>query len=161
MEYSHFAHGTALSTERTFPSKFNDVIKKLNIDLNANAALAKTMTLDQFIKAVRTRGGWDYKNHPDLVKHGLSQSLMEEFGNVHFGYVAAARGLSLAQTLLGGGIYQSFVQGGGYPKELDINALSLSNSEARLATEFGYSWGDNEGDAYKVMTGWEAYNASN
>ena len=77
-------------------SNFNlDTPKGVNIQSNITAA--QKMNATQFYNAVKAGGIFDYKT-------GGSQ--YENFGNYHFGIMAAAIGISVDDAVIGAGLYQ-------------------------------------------------------
>jgi|GEM_PF-3988357 len=137
-------------SKQKLPDRYQAIINYGNankdpIDLDANAAQAKTMTPTQFIDAVRPYdadkhyGKWDYKNDPTLVKGGTdpkdkdnpdaigpggySRNDLARFGNYNFGYVAHAKGIPLTATLEGAGIVQAAVQNKGKDPLSDLGAV--------------------------------------
>uniref|UniRef100_UPI0024951AD1 RHS repeat-associated core domain-containing protein n=1 Tax=Shewanella algicola TaxID=640633 RepID=UPI0024951AD1 len=75
-----------------FRSKYGAIVDAGGIDITKNIAEASNMDIESFVDAVKTGGKWDYKN-PAKYGHLVQQfgsSLMDDFGNVHFGMVAAA-----------------------------------------------------------------------
>jgi hypothetical protein len=105
-----------------------------------------------------------------IKENSYDPVLMDEFGNFHFGMVAAARGYSLSYTLMGAGVYQAFRQGGGSREGAIIggvvwasqyvppNLYGVSPGANRFIssslTNAGFSWGDNPGDSSNIMKGW-------
>ena len=68
-----------------------------NVNMCNNEHVAQNMSFYRFYKAVRSYGKWDYKR---LDKK------YEDFGNYHFGYVAAAKGIPELIARMGAGFYQ-------------------------------------------------------
>ena len=152
--------------EAEFMAEYGAILAAGGIDIAKNIEQARQMGLDDWIRAVRTGGIWDYKNNQTLINAEFSSGLLDEFGNVHFGIVAAAFGWNLGQTLSGAGLYQSVVQGGGSTSHAIGAAilvhqtgagLLLPNSVARGLTEAGFTWGDNPGDSLNILKGWDFY----
>lgn len=143
-----------------------NILKGAEIDVDQNVKdaqkLGDELDIMGFIKNVETGGIWDYKNNEDLVGN-FSGSLLDEFGNVHFGIVSHAAGFNLEGTMYGAGLYQVNIQGGGNSDHLlDATALMsltaggymLSDAYSRQITNQGFTWGDNTGDAINIMNGW-------
>jgi RHS repeat-associated protein len=99
-----------------------------------------------FVGLVRPEGAWDYKNNwneqglvgPVLppLGFGRGQAAWENFGNFHFGIVAAAFGFSLDESLGGA-------------------AFAQSVDDALTGKGFGY--GDNPADPPWIAEGWQWY----
>ena len=145
-------------TPEEFKARYGKILEATDIDIDVNVAEAEGMTLDQFINAVKANGDWDYKNDPRLYGK-FSATLLDEFGNVHFGLVANAFGFNLATALTGAGAYQVLFQGSGSPSGLVSlpHPLITPDALARSYTEAGSSWGDNPGDAMAIMRGYDYY----
>ncbi|MDG9670783.1 FG-GAP-like repeat-containing protein [Hahella sp. CR1] len=148
------------------PKEFNDVIKKAHIDLDKNIAEAKSISLEKWKEKVETGGDWDYKNV--LANRGFNSKLLDNFGNWHFGVVAAAYGFNLEGSMYGAGLYQVTVQGGGNPTDLATatrllsythGGYTLPDAVTRSMTNAGFTWGDNDGDAINIMNGWDYYDS--
>ncbi|MEJ2622217.1 MAG: polymorphic toxin type 44 domain-containing protein [Candidatus Thiodiazotropha sp.] len=147
-----------------FNRRYGGILEVGNIDIDRNISEAKNMSMSEWVKAVGTKGKWDYKNNVNLIKAEFDPKLLDEFGNVHFGMVANAFGFNLEGSMYGAGLYQVTKQGGGNRVEL-IEATSLMNGTAggyllpddysRSITRNGFSWGDNKGDALNIMRGWD------
>lgn len=148
------------------PKRFRSVIEKGGIDLKANIAEAERMSLSEWEKAVKTGGKWDYKNK--LSDLNIDPSILDDFGNFHFGIVSAAKGFNLEGSMYGAGLNQVMRQGGGNPGDLMIATKILSQTlggyvlpdiVSRKMTNAGFTWGDNVGDAINVMIGWDFYDS--
>ena len=122
------------------------------------------MTVDQiaqFIDKVKTGGDWDYKNNKifnqALGSGIISRSLLDEFGNFHFGAVANAYGFRLPTTLVGAGGYQVFFQEGGSFGDFFTGGMTAAKAiyNIRAITNNGFTWGDNPGDSIAIMQGWD------
>ena len=73
-----------------------------NVDMCKHADIMKKLPIyriDIFINLVRNSGKWGYKR--------LNRKY-EDFGNYHFGYVAAAYGLPREFAKFGAGVYQIY-----------------------------------------------------
>jgi RHS repeat-associated protein len=154
-----------------FYKKFGAILKKGNIDIKCNASEAKNLGWVKFSKYLLSNNIWNYKYNPSLK----DMDNIEEFGNAHFGIVAAARGMSLTLTLYGGAAAHQIWQTGGNKTDflaanyLFYNYISdpenITNSQrAQQWTQFshdltsnGFSWGEGSGDASEVMSGWDIY----
>jgi hypothetical protein len=134
-------------------------------DMFVNMREAKSMNFSDWQKAVKTGGVWDYKNNSVFDDLDISSELLDEFGNFHFGIVAAAFGFSLNSSVSGAGINQFLRQGGGNPLE-GLVALTSSwairpgASRVRREVLSGFTFGDNVGDPVPVMYGWDYYHIS-
>ncbi len=144
---------------KSFYEKYGDILEAGNIDITRNVADANEMSLQEFVDAVKTGGKWDYKspkNYPFLVQEFGSER-MDDFGNVHFGIVAAASGHSLAMSMYGAGQYQAWKQKGGNHIHAIISSAGryhlLNNESATNITNSGWTWGDNPGDSISIMRG--------
>lgn len=133
---------------------YKGIIEAGNIDWDANLAAASKMSPFKFIDAVRTNGDWDYKNN---IRYS-NTDLLQEFGNFHFGAMAAESGFSLTVSLLGAGTYQTFRQNPsistGISNGWNPVALIFPNIVSATVTATGYKWGDNAGDSTAIMRGW-------
>lgn len=118
------------------------------------------MSFSDWRKAVATRGKWDYKNNKALIAAEFSPARLDEFGNVHFGIVAAAHGFSLSTTLFGAGTYQVFRQPGGSLWDWGNAPFLAFDNQARFYTRMGWTWGDNPGDSINIMKGWDYYDSN-
>ena len=146
-----------LRSPTEFQERYEDILKAVNIDLQVNIDKAKKMSLTEFKAKVTDEEGWDWKNRRELEE--IDPALREEFGNVHFGIVAAAWGFDLSTSLWGAGLYQVFGQEGGSLWHF-MNApapIITSNEGAAFWTRMGFTWGDNPGDAVNIMHGWQYY----
>jgi hypothetical protein len=118
------------------------------------------MTRNEWKAAVTDPKKWDYKNNDILKQAGFAPTLLDNFGNAHFGIVAQANGWSLAESLSGAGVHQSFFQGGGSKVDAILGGLTnpflLSDDAARMLTRNGFGWGDNPGDSLNIMEGYDA-----
>lgn len=134
---------------------YKDIIEKAKIDWDENLALARTMSGIEFVKAVKTGGDWDYKNN---IKKFPNADLLQEFGNFHFGAMAAEHGFSLTTSLFGAGTYQTFFQNDTFSTGIKNGwmpeAILLPDSAALFLTNKGYRWGDNPGDSKAISSGW-------
>lgn len=151
---------------RGIPERFKEVIIKGGIDIKANIIEAENMSFLEWEKAVKTNGKWDYKN--TLNGLDIDDKLLDDFGNYHFGIVAAAWGFNLEGSIYGAGANQVLRQGGGNPDDLAIATALLSltyggytlyDSITRSMTNSGFTWGDNTGDAKNIMNGWDYYDS--
>ena len=94
-------HVTPMDNDATRPLEFHipkqpKYLPK-NVDMCKDAKESSKMSPGDFYNAVKTGGKWDYKvGHPEY----------ENFGNYHFGYVAAAYGIPEGIAKLGAGLYQ-------------------------------------------------------
>nr|KJZ10481.1 hypothetical protein TW77_07280 [Pseudoalteromonas rubra] len=149
------------------PERFQEVLETAGIDLELNIAEAESMSFEKWEAAVKTGGKWDYKN--SLTDYDFSPELLDDFGNFHFGVVAAAYGFNLEGSMFGAGANQVLRQGGGTPRQLHLAIPILAYSGggyllpdfvSRTATNFGFSWGDNPGDSINIMNGWDYYHDS-
>ena len=144
--------------------RYGAIIDSGNIDLLKNINEASMMDFEQFIDAVKPGGKWDFKNknkYPMLVEK-FGSALMDEFGNVHFGIVAAASQHTLATSLFGAGQVQAWHQEGGNYFQAIVSLVggygNLSNKSARNLTYQGWTWGDNAGDSIAIMRGHDYFN---
>jgi len=82
-----------------------------------------------------------------------------QFGNWHYGYVAAAHGMDLGTTLLGAGAAQTVLQGGGnWGRMLQGVIFQGRNQEwIEKATLSGFTWGDKPDDSRVILSGWKYY----
>ena len=162
-------------------AEYGDVLKAGNIDLKANIEQARKMDFWEFIKQLKPRGKWDYKYMDELKTPGIDPAKVAEFGNLHYGIVAAANGYSLPHTLSGAGGAQYFLQEGGslsefvapYAAPLAFAPSSLQTMDPRgmdpkwypmLSREGAVHWlesggtfGDLPEDNPVVRRGWELY----
>jgi len=145
---------------KDFRSKYGAIVDVGKIDITNNVAEASEMGIGEFVDAVKTGGKWDYKNpakYGHLVKQ-FGSELMDDFGNVHFGMVAAASQHSLAVSLWGAGQNQAWRQSGGNHLQALVTNIGgygilSNNSTARALTNAGWTWGDNPGDSISIMRG--------
>jgi hypothetical protein len=135
-------------------------LKAGGIDIDANVKEAGAMSFSEWKKAVGTKGKWDYKNNKALIAAEIGSARLDEFGNVHFGIVAAAHGFDLATSLFGAGTYQVFRQSGGSLWDWGNAPFLASNDQARFYTRMGWTWGDNPGDSLNIMKGWDYHDAN-
>ena len=70
------------------------------VDMCKNEKIAREISPLEFYKRVKNFGAWDYKR--------LNPALYENFGNYHFGYVAAAFGIPKNIAKAGAGAYQIY-----------------------------------------------------
>lgn len=140
-----------------FENEYGDILEAGGIDIDANVKEASTMDHFEWKDAVKAKGKWDYKKSKVLIAAGISPARLDEFGNVHFGIVAAAHGFNLATSLFGAGSYQVFFQRGGSVWGWGNAPLLASNDQARFYTRMGWNWGDNPGDSLNIMKGWDYY----
>jgi hypothetical protein len=153
-----------------------------SIDLRKDAAAAAKMSKSTYYDYIKTGGGWDFKNNIDLIsalrlERVYNGHLLAEFGNLHFGMTAAARGYALSFTLSGAGVYQAFKQGGGNKiaaiAGAHLAAQQALSSEAggprieqineqftRAITRQGFTWGDLPDDPPVIIRGWDYYHAN-
>lgn len=118
------------------------------------------MSFSDWRKAVATRGKWDYKNNKALIAAEFSPARLDEFGNVHFGIVAAAHGFILSTTLFSVGTYQVFRQPGGSLWGWGNAPFLGSDNQARFYTRMRWTSGDNPGDSINIMKGWDYYDSN-
>lgn len=144
--------------------KYRDIIVLGGIDIEKNAAEAKKLSQIEMKNKLRTEGEWDYKNNEKLAqaaKNGaISRQDLAEFGNVHYGYVAAAKGLDLGEALSLAGVYQAFVQGGGSVREAlsgGVASQFVDDKTAEALSTHGFSWGDKPDDPPQIAKGWNLY----
>ena len=169
-----------------WPPQYAPIFATGLIDINKNIAEAKAM--DEmasgfgswaFIMAVKGRGPWDYKSNAAMmtaVKAGkFSYADLEDFGNFHFGYVAAAAQYRLMEAHMGAGFHQwANSKGWAETKERTIaflggilhslggetvdNLVGMSNDERAIALNSrGITWGDNADDILPIQRGYEQY----
>lgn len=150
----------------SIPHRFQKLAQSAGIDVFDNIRTAENWTLTdigKFWGKVETNGDWDYKN-----QHAgrFSSELLDDFGNWHFGVIAAAYGFNLESALYGAAAYQVLVQGQGNSADFTkatiimrttAMGLVLPDAISRGATEAGFTWGDNPGDSLNIMDGWEFY----
>lgn len=74
-----------------FRSKWGDILKKGNLNIDENFDKATKLSTVDFIEKIKTGGDWDYKSRDDLLRM-FGDSRLAEFGNVHFGIMAVAQG---------------------------------------------------------------------
>jgi hypothetical protein len=162
--FNHWAHEDA---QKEVPERFKEILEKAGIDLEKNIALAEGMSFPEWYEAVKSGGDWDYKSK--LIAFGFDPKLLDDFGNYHFGVVAAAVGFNLEWSLYGAGVYQVLRQGGGNMSDLRAatNLLRLTGGGyllpdlvTRNMTNSGFTWGDNPGDSINIMNGWDFYHGS-
>ena len=100
------------------------------IDIKANITAAQSMNAREFYDAVKTDGVFDYK------KGGSSE--YENFGNYHFGILAAAVGISADDPVVGAGLYQikldTTPRTGVYPHLILRNLISVVRASLRSTT---------------------------
>ncbi|MCX7054476.1 MAG: polymorphic toxin type 44 domain-containing protein, partial [Proteobacteria bacterium] len=146
--------------------KYNSVIDKGHVDLRANYLRARRLgrnhDLAGFVRLVRTKGDWDYKNSSAFSDFS-NMSLLQDFGNFHFGFVGSAYGFSLGSLLVGAGGYQALYQ---KPRVSNLlNFLSslpnvpsaiMSDSYARSSAAVGLRFGDNPDDSAPIAEGHDA-----
>jgi len=149
------------NADKWVQGRYGDILKAGNIDLEANMETAKNLSTSEFIEKVKTRGDWDFKSNK-LLKNQFDSSLLDEFGNFHFGMVAAAQGFSLNSTVSGAGAYQAFIQTGGNKFDSFISitssfAIGQDTSRVRREIMSGFSFGDNPGDSFNIMLGWDYF----
>jgi hypothetical protein len=123
----------------------------------------------EFVEAVWPGSGkWDYK--AKLAGLGFNKTLMDQFGNFHYGMVSNAFGLNLETSMLGGGFAQNFLQRGGNMSDFALGAALwgltlgggiLPDSFTGAITSNGFGWGDNNqnsgNDSMYIMHGWSYY----
>ncbi|MDE0283558.1 MAG: polymorphic toxin type 44 domain-containing protein, partial [Gammaproteobacteria bacterium] len=152
--------------DQAIPKEFRELMKDAEIDLSAHIAEAEGMSNNDFVLAVQPKGKWDYKYV--LRKLGYSSSLRDNFGNFHFGVVAAARGFNLETAMYGAGYYQTMRQGGGHLGHFVSASVMMFYSAggyllpdfiSRRITRGGFTWGDNPGDSTNIMKGWDYYDS--
>ncbi|MCY4344933.1 MAG: polymorphic toxin type 44 domain-containing protein [Gammaproteobacteria bacterium] len=160
---------------------YGDVLEAGNIDLKANIKEARKIGFWKFVNRVRPGRDWDYKAHINAEAAGLDPSRIAEFGNLHYGIIAAARGYSLQFALSGAGGAQYFLQEGGSllefvgpyaaPLALAPSSLTAMNPQGAdpiwypmLSKEGAIRWmqsggtfGDLPEDNYFVRRGWDLY----
>jgi|GEM_PF-2200917 len=140
--------------------RYKPIFESGLMDIEANAARAKKMSMLEFVKAATDAKQWDLKNNKELINLSKEGSFtrydLQDFGNYHFGYMANEFGFDLGVTLAGAGVYQAFWQGGGNKTEALLGVLGVNGSRegVEMAAGIGFTWGDNPGDAKAVMRGW-------
>jgi RHS repeat-associated protein len=159
---AHLLNGelSVAEAKRSFHNKYGDILEAGNIDIGQNVSDASGMSTDNFINNVKNGGVWDYKNsrrYGSLVSQ-FGSDRMQEFGNVHFGVVAAAHGFPLAVSLAGAGGYQAFRQKGGARIGALSSPILAPNGLAQLYTRMGFQWGDNPGDSSFITRGHSYHN---
>ena len=165
--------------------EYGDVLEAGNIDLKQNIMNARKMGFLKFIKQVGPEGPWDYKEWVDAKANQINPVKLAEFGNLHYGIVAAAHGFSMQLTMSGAGGAQTFLQGGGSLAEFMAPYLApfalgpsssaqlhpggmdpefymkwspmLSRAGAARWLESGSTFGDLPEDNPVVRRGWELY----
>lgn len=146
--------------------KYGEILLVGEIDLSENIRQASEMGLLDFPKwkdKVSTLGDWDYKNNDKLLDSGLFTSKeLDEFGNFHFGIVAAAYGFSLNAAVTGAGANQAFRQGGGNKLEAAVSLVSgaftpIRASQVRREVLSNWTFGDNKNDPFHIMRGWDYF----
>jgi hypothetical protein len=163
---------TALDSEI---SKQYSGVLKAGVSLEDNINTAKNYSFLKWYNAVKTTGGWDYKNDTQLPGlKGVPPKIKDSFGNFNFGAVAAAKGFTLQESLLGAGAYQVLVQGGGSFTDLAISTTEMamsavladlpsivpmgsifsSNQSMLRQIQAGNTFGDNPGDSENIAKGW-------
>ncbi len=145
-----------------FNEKYSTILDQ-GVNINENIKLAQSMSLSDFIKINLPGQAWDFKSLNSMS--GINPALLEEFGNVHFGIMAAARGYSLGFTLVGAGTVQTFIQdntpmSGGILRLWSPAPIILPNSVNRFLVNSGYPYGDNFGDSKKITSGFDYYGNS-
>ena len=159
-----------------FIDKYEDILTAGGIDLSVNIAEAKRIGLLEFAERLMPGRAWDYKKNEALEASGIDPARLAEFGNVHYGIVAAARGLSIGATLQAAGAVQVFRQRGGSVMQLLAPyALASPHPSAPLMSpglrghpllspegaqrwiESGGTFGDNPGDSAAVLRGWRIH----
>ncbi len=160
---------------------YGDVLEAGNIDLKANIKEARKIGFWKFVNRMRPGRDWDYKAHINAEAAGLDPTRIAEFGNLHYGIVAAARGYSLQFALSGAGGAQYFLQEGGSLVEFvgpyaaplalapsSLTAMNLQGADPiwypMLSREGAIRWmqsggtfGDLPEDNYFVRRGWDLY----
>jgi hypothetical protein len=143
----------------------------LNILGNIKKVAADGYDLLDFKKDVESRGAFDFKNKRYF--DGFSdRTLLDEFGNWHFGVVAEAFGLTLSNAVLGAGVYQQIFQGfnGSVWAYIDsginevwshaasqIPGFNTNESVADNAVRnLGVRFGDNRGDSVAIADGYKS-----
>ncbi|RUO79658.1 hypothetical protein CWI83_03980 [Pseudidiomarina taiwanensis] len=146
--------------------KYGEILRVGEIDLSENIRQASEMGLSDFLKwkdKVITFGDWDYKNNKKLLESGLfTTEQLDEFGNFHFGVIAAAYGFSLNASVTGAGANQAFRQGGGNKLEAAVSLVSgafspIRATQVRREVMSGWTFGDNIGDSFHIMRGWDYF----
>lgn len=103
-----------------------------------------------------------------LRNSGHDPALLDNFGNFHFGIVAAAYGFNLESAMYGAGHYQITQQGGGnlghFVSATNImiytgGGYMFPDSFSRYMASKGFTWGDNPGDSINLMKGWDYYDS--
>jgi len=147
--------------------EYGEILRVGEIDLSENIRKASEMGLSDFskwVEKVDTLGDWDYKNNQKLLDSGLfTTKQLDEFGNFHFGMVAAAYGFSLNASVTGAGANQAFRQGGGSMLEATVSLISgafspVRATQVRREVMSGWTYGDNKGDSFHIMRGWDYSN---
>ncbi|MCY4344930.1 MAG: polymorphic toxin type 44 domain-containing protein, partial [Gammaproteobacteria bacterium] len=153
---------------------YGDVLEAGNIDLKANITQARNMSPWEFAMRLSPGEDWDYKKMGALRDSGIADAKIAEFGNLHYGIVAAASGYSLPVTLSAAGAVQNFMQQGGSLRELIMPYLAplprsmraaaghpahpmLSREGAIRWVESGRTFGDLPDDPRAIIRGWDLY----
>ena len=159
-----------------FIDKYEDILTAGGIDLSVNIAEAKRISLLEFAEKLMSADGWDYKHNEALVESEIDPKRLADFGNEHYGLVAAARGLSGPTTAQAAGAVQVFLQSGGSLMQLlapyglalphpsapfmspDLSDHPMLSPEATQRwVEAGGTFGDNPGDSAAVLRGWRVH----
>lgn len=109
------------------------------VNMAANIAEARSMTLWEFYSAVRNGGKWDYKQRGKRF---------EEFGNWHFGVVAKAFGFPEIVARAGAGAAQMLA---GTSPEGPFDATKLVK----------FPFGDDIPDQQAIGNGFDSFDAAN
>lgn len=161
---AHYQNGQ--TARRNFYKKYGDIIKAGEIDIDKNVSDARQFSgegkegFEKWYNKVKTGGEWDYKSpqrYGYLAKQ-FGSTRMDQFGNVHFGIVAAAYGFPLSTSMFGAGTYQVFRQDGGSLMSWSVAPPLAPNFLARAYTNLGFGWGDNPGDSANIMEGHDYHN---
>jgi RHS repeat-associated protein len=161
--YSVDPHLTLTSLQQ----QYGTILNTGNIDMVKDVKDAQSFSpfnLSKFKDYNTDPKKWDFKNNIPL-KVSLSAkdvSKLENFGNVHYGIVCAAKGYSLAFSLWAAGTFQTWKQGGGSYERWNLAtwSLLLSDEGAKAMTSNGFSWGDGPNDSKYIVQGWYLYNES-
>lgn len=171
-EPGDLAHDQALADE--FYQQYGPILKAGNIDIQQQMQDAKGTSFPDFVKNSETGHVWDYKNDKVLNEKVPDKDLLQRFGNVHFGMMAAARGMPLWEPVQGAGLYQTFSQDKNPLRGLSsgaVNTLPLPvTGIPMMAWEFpeeairtmagrGFQFGDNPGDTNDIIKGYDYYRA--
>ena len=156
--------------------EYGDILEAGKIDLERNIRDARKMSMSEFIARLRPESDWDYKTSPALKASNIDALRLAEFGNLHYGIVAAARGYTLPLTLSAAGAVQTLFQEGGsfwqlilpylaqpvppglHPAGVDFEGNPMLSREAAIRwIESGGTFGDMPDDPPTIERGWNLY----